>query len=45
MYNAVWPQADAVMLAMQPLRGTQRLLELALRTGPYGDGFGLQPKA
>lgn len=38
------PQADAVMLAMQPLRGPQRLLELALRTGPYGDGFGLQPE-
>ena len=35
--------ADAVMRATQGLRGPQRSLEVALRTGPYGDGFGTQP--
>ncbi|MDI1237640.1 MAG: molybdopterin-dependent oxidoreductase [Polaromonas sp.] len=35
--------ADAVIDAMQGLRGPDRLLELALRTGPYGDQFGRDP--
>ncbi len=36
-------QAAAVMDATQSLRGPQRLLDVALRTGPYGDAFGLKP--
>ena len=35
--------APAVMQATQGLRGPQRLLELGLRTGPYGDAFGQKP--
>jgi len=37
------PHAAAVMAATQGLRGPQRLLDLALRSGPYGDAFGTQP--
>lgn len=37
-------QAAAVIEAMQGLRGPDRLLELALRTGPYGDQFGREPE-
>ena len=37
-------QADAVLHATQGLRGPQRLLDVALRTGPYGDAFGLKPE-
>jgi anaerobic selenocysteine-containing dehydrogenase len=33
-------QAAAVMQAVAPLRGPERLLELGLRAGPYGDLFG-----
>jgi len=36
--------ADAVMTATQGLRGPQRVLDMALRSGPYGDGFGLKPE-
>lgn len=36
-------QAAAVMDATQNLRGPQRLLDVALRTGPYGDALGLKP--
>lgn len=36
-------QAAAVIEATQGLRGPNRLLELALRTGPYGDQFGREP--
>ncbi|MFZ3084750.1 molybdopterin-dependent oxidoreductase [Rhodoferax ferrireducens] len=36
-------QAAAVMDATRNLRGPQRLLDVALRTGPYGDAFGLKP--
>jgi anaerobic selenocysteine-containing dehydrogenase len=32
-----------VMQAVEGLRGPERLLELALRSGPHGDGFGLRP--
>ena len=37
-------QADAVMKATQGFKGPQRLLDVALRTGPYGDGFGTRPE-
>ena len=35
--------ASAVVAATQGLRGPERGLEVALRTGPYGDQFGLKP--
>jgi anaerobic selenocysteine-containing dehydrogenase len=35
--------ADAVIQATQGLKGPQRSLEVALRTGPYGDHFGRKP--
>jgi anaerobic selenocysteine-containing dehydrogenase len=35
--------APLVMQALAGLQGPERLLELALRSGPYGDGFGLKP--
>jgi anaerobic selenocysteine-containing dehydrogenase len=37
-------RADAVLAATAGLRGPDRLLELALRSGPYGDGFGQAPE-
>ncbi|WP_397408872.1 molybdopterin oxidoreductase family protein [Polaromonas sp.] len=37
-------QAAAVIEATQGLRGPDRLLALALRTGPYGDQFGREPE-
>jgi len=37
------PHAAAVMQAVAPRRGPERLLDLALRGGPYGDGFGTKP--
>ncbi len=36
-------QADAVLAAVARWRGPERLLDLALRSGPYGDLFGLRP--
>ena len=36
--------AGAVLQATAGLRGPDRLLELALRSGPYGDQFGLKPE-
>lgn len=33
----------ALAAALAPLRGPERILDLALRTGPYGDGFGADP--
>jgi anaerobic selenocysteine-containing dehydrogenase len=36
-------QADAVLAAVGRYEGPERLLDLALRSGPYGDGFGLKP--
>ncbi len=33
-------QAEAVLQATQGLRGPQRMLDAALRGGPYGEGFG-----
>jgi anaerobic selenocysteine-containing dehydrogenase len=32
-----------IMAALQPLRGAERQVELALRSGPYGDQFGQKP--
>ncbi len=37
-------QASAVLAATEGLRGPDRLLEVALRTGPYGDQFGRRPE-
>ena len=34
------PHADAVVAATVAYRGPERLLEVALRSGPYGDHFG-----
>ena len=36
--------AGQLMEAVQPLRGAERLLDLGLRSGPYGDGFGKHPE-
>lgn len=33
----------ALLAAVQPRRGVERLLDLSLRSGPYGDGFGTHP--
>jgi len=35
---------DEILQALQPQRGPQRLVDLALRSGPYGDGFGSHPE-
>jgi anaerobic selenocysteine-containing dehydrogenase len=35
--------ADTVLQALGPQAGPERWLDLALRTGPYGDRFGLKP--
>ncbi len=35
--------ADAVLAAVSGWTGPERLLDLALRSGPYGDGFGRRP--
>ncbi|HRK36777.1 MAG TPA: molybdopterin-dependent oxidoreductase [Burkholderiaceae bacterium] len=37
------PHAAAVVAATRHLRGPQRGLDVALRTGPYGDQFGQKP--
>ena len=37
-------QAPALLAATAGLRGPDRLLELGLRGGPYGDGFGARPE-
>lgn len=37
------PLADAALAAVAGSRGPERLLDLALRAGPYGDKFGLRP--
>jgi anaerobic selenocysteine-containing dehydrogenase len=37
------PHADAVIAALAGRRGPERLLDLSLRTGPYGDMFGQKP--
>lgn len=35
--------AGQVLAALAPLKGVDRMLDLALRSGPYGDQFGLRP--
>jgi anaerobic selenocysteine-containing dehydrogenase len=35
--------AQEILAALAPRRGPERLLDLMLRTGPYGDGFGARP--
>ena len=35
--------ADELIAALGDRRGPERLLDLMLRTGPYGDGFGADP--
>jgi anaerobic selenocysteine-containing dehydrogenase len=37
------PAAETVLGAVSRWQGPERLLELALRAGPYGDRFGLKP--
>jgi anaerobic selenocysteine-containing dehydrogenase len=36
-------QAPMLMKALAPLRGAERMLELGLRSGPYGDQWGRNP--
>lgn len=38
------PHAPALMQALAPRRGPLRLVDLALRSGPHGDGFGKRPE-
>ncbi|WP_426572425.1 molybdopterin-dependent oxidoreductase [Aquihabitans sp. McL0605] len=33
-------EAEEILAALAPRRGPERILDLMLRTGPYGDGFG-----
>ena len=37
-----WDPAD-VLAALEPRTGPERILDLNLRIGPYGDGFGTRP--
>ncbi len=34
---------DEILASLAPRRGPERLLDLMLRTGPYGDAFGAKP--
>jgi anaerobic selenocysteine-containing dehydrogenase len=43
MHKQFGELAQAVLDATQGLRGPDRLLDVALRTGPYGDAFGKNP--
>jgi len=36
-------EPSALLAALAPRRGPERLLDILLRTGPYGDGFGALP--
>jgi anaerobic selenocysteine-containing dehydrogenase len=36
-------QPDEVLAALAPRRGPERILDLMLRTGPFGEGFGADP--
>jgi len=38
------PHAGAVIEATRHLKGPQRLLDVARRSGPYGDRFGIKPE-
>ncbi|MGV3759357.1 MAG: molybdopterin-dependent oxidoreductase [Actinomycetota bacterium] len=35
---------EEILAALAPRTGPERLLDLMLRTGPYGDGFGVDPE-
>lgn len=35
---------EALLAGTHPRRGVERLLDLSLRAGPYGDGFGTHPE-
>ena len=37
------PHADQIFKALSQRRGVERLLDLGLRSGPYGDQFGAKP--
>ncbi|MDR7269317.1 anaerobic selenocysteine-containing dehydrogenase [Pelomonas saccharophila] len=37
-------QTPAVLAALKPWRGPERLIDLQLRVGPYGDQFGRKPE-
>lgn len=41
--RAAGVQAEAVLQLLSQRRGPARLIDLALRSGPYGDRFGLNP--
>ncbi|HEX3095394.1 MAG TPA: molybdopterin-dependent oxidoreductase [Candidatus Angelobacter sp.] len=41
--RAMGPHADEIFKALSQRRGAERLLDLGLRTGPYGDQFGAKP--
>lgn len=41
--KSVGPLADTVMAMLAPQRGVERVLDLGLRSGPYGDQFGRNP--
>ena len=41
--NVEGRDADELMAALEPRRGPERALDVMLRTGPYGDGFGADP--
>jgi anaerobic selenocysteine-containing dehydrogenase len=41
--KSVGPAAGQVMQALRPLRGAERMVDLGLRSGPYGDQFGRNP--
>jgi anaerobic selenocysteine-containing dehydrogenase len=41
--KSVGPLAETVMQMLAPQRGVERMLDLGLRSGPYGDQFGRQP--
>lgn len=36
--------SDDIMALLEPRRGPERQVDLALRTGPYGDFFGVKPE-
>jgi anaerobic selenocysteine-containing dehydrogenase len=41
--NVAGRDADELLKALAARRGPERVLDLMLRTGPYGDGFGADP--
>ena len=43
LHKSAGAQAEALRAAVSHLSGPERLLDLALRSGPYGDGFGQRP--